>query len=342
MLKTRATTNGPRTRVPLLLCAAPTAPRRALPPRAASAAHRDRACHRRLARPATVTAVAKSAVNGDVSVVVLGAGIIGLSTALALLRESGARRVALVEKEPAICSGSATGAGQGYIWLAHRAAAASPLWHLAQRSKTMWELDELRGDVQHLSPAAVEWQANGSLLLASSEEESAGLCQRQDLLSQAGLDAQLLSAAQAMQLEPALRLGAAGSALLVPSDAQARGGMAFPTAAVQSRALLQPALLHADERQGRRYSAAPSMPRLRAALYSDIWRCSGMFAVRLPGQSARGAIADGQVRLLPDKCAGSCTVCAALSGCGVGCLQDHPCRGGRDCGAGRVDRPLLG
>lgn len=47
------------------------------------------------------------------------------------------------------------------------------------------------------------------------------MVQRQRLLANAGLeDAQLLTAAEARRLEPALELGSEGSALLVPSDVQ--------------------------------------------------------------------------------------------------------------------------
>ena len=58
------------------------------------------------------------------------------------------------------------------------------------------------------------------MLIASSEEESQALRERQQLLQAAGLQASCLPATAAQQLEPALRLGAAGSGLLVPTDVQ--------------------------------------------------------------------------------------------------------------------------
>ena len=136
----------------------------------------------------------------------------------------------------------ATGAGQGYLWLAHRAA-GSPLWDLAARSMALWRQVLLQGGQPELTPAAVEWQGCGSLLLASSAEESWGLQARQAALQAAGLEARWLPARELAQLEPALRLAAEGSALLVPSDAQVNGR--------QTAAALQ----RACESFGRRFTA---------------------------------------------------------------------------------------
>lgn len=61
------------------------------------------------------------------------------------------------------------------------------------------------------------------MLLASTAEESGALAARRDALAAAGVDARLLSAAEARGSEPALRLGDAGSALVVASDAQVSG-----------------------------------------------------------------------------------------------------------------------
>lgn len=68
---------------------------------------------------------------------------------------------------------------------------------------------------------SIRMQPTGSLLIASSAEEGVALAQRQQLLANAGLEeAQLLTAAEARRLEPALELSSDGSALLVPSDVQ--------------------------------------------------------------------------------------------------------------------------
>lgn len=71
--------------------------------------------------------------------------------------------------------------------------------------------------------ASTRLQPIGSLLIASNAEEGEALAQRQHLLANAGLeDAQLLTAAEAKQLEPSLDLCSEGSALLVPSDMQVK------------------------------------------------------------------------------------------------------------------------
>lgn len=90
---------------------------------------------------------------------ILGAGIIGLATALALLRADASLRVALLDRQVP-CAG-ATGAGQGYLWLAHRDV-GSPAYTLAARSMEMWG-QLLAPAVPELTPAALEWQVGGRL-----------------------------------------------------------------------------------------------------------------------------------------------------------------------------------
>ncbi len=246
----------------------------------------------------------------EVDVCILGAGIIGLCTALALLQADPSLRVALLDRA-APCAG-ATGAGQGYLWLAHRDV-GSPLFRLAAQSRAMWR-ELLAPAVPQLTAAAVEWQVRsvlevmdcgvelvgcktladcqllacllavarlalslrrhllaalftrpeerslqhpllahpflchapqevGSVLLASSAEEAAGLTARCEALAAEGLPAQLLTAAEARRLEPALQLPEQGAALLLPSDTQVNGRA---TAA---------ALLRACEAHGGRFSA---------------------------------------------------------------------------------------
>lgn len=83
------------------------------------------------------------------------AGIIGLFIAHALLKQKQHGTVAIIERKQ-LCSG-ATGAGQGYIWMAHRDP-ATPSWPLAARSKQLWA--ELTKD--QAFKAAVEWQQTGA------------------------------------------------------------------------------------------------------------------------------------------------------------------------------------
>ena len=107
------------------------------------------------------------------------------------------------------------GAGQGYIWLAHRDP-SSASWQLAIESRTLWQ--GLLGQA-HLSSSDVEWQSSGSLLLASHEDEAQQLLLHRELLREAGIEAQFISAPALHTAEPALREGLSGG-LLVSSDSQ--------------------------------------------------------------------------------------------------------------------------
>lgn len=70
------------------------------------------------------------------------AGIIGLFICDELLK--GNYSVALVERgQSSGQGGAATGAGQGYIWRAHRDP-TSPSWHLANESVQLWQVNRGR------------------------------------------------------------------------------------------------------------------------------------------------------------------------------------------------------
>ncbi|WIA14156.1 hypothetical protein OEZ85_002698 [Tetradesmus obliquus] len=128
--------------------------------------------------------------------------------------------VALLDaKQP--CAG-ATGAGQGYIWLAHRDP-ASPSWPLARRSKATWQQLAAAAGSSKLG-TAMEWQENGSLLLATSADEVAQLQARAAMLQQQGVPGVvLLSPRELKMAEPALKLPTGSHGLLVKSDAQING-----------------------------------------------------------------------------------------------------------------------
>lgn len=176
---------------------------------------------RLLARSAAqnISVSARGALEADV--VMVGAGIIGLSCCLSLLESDSKLSVVLIDqKEP--CAG-ATGAGQGYIWLAHRDP-SSPLWEVATRSKVLWEQKMAEtGEDASLSQAAVEWQPIGSMLIASCPDEAAALQAREHALCAAGINASYQSTSAAPSLEPAVSFRADGGALVVPHDSQING-----------------------------------------------------------------------------------------------------------------------
>eukprot|EP00897_Mesotaenium_endlicherianum_P008020 jgi/Mesen1/7246/ME000373S06312 len=156
----------------------------------------------------------------EVDVAIVGAGIIGLSLAHELLTSTDLRVALIDAKQP--CAG-ATGAGQGYIWMAHRLPGGAG-WDLAARGKELWEalLDELQvapnRDV-HGSPP-LGWRNTGSMLVGSTEREAAALRERVLLLQSGGVRAHYLSAAEARAEERHLSVPDEGGAALVPGDSQ--------------------------------------------------------------------------------------------------------------------------
>lgn len=155
--------------------------------------------------------------HSEHDVVVVGAGIIGLSIARQLLLESDLS-VAVVDAGLP-CSG-ATGAGQGYIWMAHKTP-GSDTWELAMRSKHLW--GELAQSVRRrgLDPLQVlGWKKTGSLLIGRTLEELTILEERVKLLSQIGLRAEFLSSNSLLSREPALVVGKEGGAAFFPDDCQ--------------------------------------------------------------------------------------------------------------------------
>ncbi|KAJ9533393.1 hypothetical protein QJQ45_026374 [Haematococcus lacustris] len=162
---------------------------------------------------AVVPAPAKPLLQPEV--VIIGAGIIGLMTADTLLQQG--LSVTVVERKH-LCAG-ATGAGQGYIWMAHRNP-DTPAWELAAASTALWR--------QHIASdptfaEAVEWQTCGSLLLGCSKEEEQQLRARKHMLAQHGVTAAMLDRQQLRHLEPALAGPAVRAALRTMTDTQING-----------------------------------------------------------------------------------------------------------------------
>ncbi|KAM0026218.1 putative FAD dependent oxidoreductase, FAD/NAD(P)-binding domain superfamily [Helianthus debilis subsp. tardiflorus] len=186
-------------------------------------------------------------------VVVVGAGIIGLSIARQLLNGSDLS-VAVVDAAVP-CSG-ATGAewveftrvlkqrcyfrqpfhlvfslviGQGYIWMVNKVP-GSEKWELVMRSRQLWE--KFAEDVKYLGMDPQEvlgWKKTGSLLVGKTSQEMAALKEKVEQLSKAGLKAELLSSTELQEVEPALVIGEEGGAAFLPDDYQldARRSVAY-------------------------------------------------------------------------------------------------------------------
>lgn len=119
----------------------------------------------------------------ETDVCIVGSGVIGLSCAHRLLERGHACTIVDAQVP---CSG-ATGAGQGYIWMAHRDPLSKGAWKMAEASKAMWERQMARGSDSTFGEAC-EWNRNGSLLVSTTFEESESLIRRVQLLQGAGIE----------------------------------------------------------------------------------------------------------------------------------------------------------
>lgn len=145
-------------------------------------------------------------------VVVIGAGIVGAACAAALARTG--RRVLVLERE--FPGGGTTAAGMGHLV----AMDDSP----AQLALTAYSLQLWRELLPALG-AATEYDACGTLWIATDDSQLDALVPKRDAYAAAGVRAETLTAQELATAEPNLRPGLAG-ALLVPSD-----GVVYPPGA---------------------------------------------------------------------------------------------------------------
>ncbi|CAA7396443.1 unnamed protein product [Spirodela intermedia] len=168
----------------------------------------------RRAAPLCSAAAAK---RGEYDVVIVGAGIIGLTVARQFLIGSDLSVAVVDARVP--CSG-ATGAGQGYIWMANKTP-GSDTWELACRGKQLWEdlAESIRR--QGMDPLRVlGWMKTGSLLIGRTSGELSMLQKRVKMLNEAGLKAEYLSASALASREPSLDIGPQTGAAFLPDDCQ--------------------------------------------------------------------------------------------------------------------------
>lgn len=150
-------------------------------------------------------------------VLIIGAGIIGLTIARQFLTGSDLS-VAVIDKAVP-CSG-ATGAGQGYIWMAPKTL-GSDLWDLALRSQKLWEELAESLSEQGLDPLEqLGWKKTGSLLVGRTPEELEMLKRRVKQQCEAGLRAEYLSATDLRIKEPELMVDKDTGAAFLPDDSQ--------------------------------------------------------------------------------------------------------------------------
>lgn len=168
-------------------------------------------------QPTRFSAVDANTTSHHFDVVIVGAGIIGLSIARKLLIGSDLS-VAVVDKAVP-CSG-ATGAGQGYIWMGHKSP-ENDKWELAKRSHQLWEM--LAKDIHEEGMDPLEvlgWKKTGSLLVGNTPEEAVMIKRKVSQQTQAGLRAEYLSSSDLLSKEPELFVGNDGGAAFFPDDCQ--------------------------------------------------------------------------------------------------------------------------
>lgn len=137
--------------------------------------------------------------------IVGGGGIVGAACALAFAQAK--LRVALVERE--VIGGGATGAGMGHIVVMDDSEAQ---FALTRHSQQLWK------KLSTSLPAAAEFEARGTIWVATDDEELAEAERKNSFLSRHGVPSQLLSSSKLAAAEPNLRAGLAGG-LLVLEDA---------------------------------------------------------------------------------------------------------------------------
>lgn len=138
-------------------------------------------------------------------VVIVGAGIVGAACAL----ECASRGLRTVVVEARSIGGGATAAGMGHIVVMDDSPAQLAL---TLYSQTLWH------EVSRSLPSDVEFEACGTLWVASDEEEMQEVRRKSALYGSAGVHTEILDGLMLAEAEPHLRNPLAG-ALLVPSDA---------------------------------------------------------------------------------------------------------------------------
>ncbi len=147
-------------------------------------------------------------------VVVVGGGIVGAACARECA-QAGLRTAVIETRWP---GGGATAAGMGHVVVMDDSPAQLALTRL---SRQLW------AELAPALPPSAEYEATGTLWVATDEEELSEAYAKHALYQAEGIATEMLDAAQLATAEPRLRAGLPG-ALLVPQDC-----VVYPPAAAQ-------------------------------------------------------------------------------------------------------------
>ncbi|MBT0768422.1 glycine oxidase ThiO [Kineosporia sp. J2-2] len=156
--------------------------------------------------------------SGSPDVIVLGGGIIGLSSAWSLARAG--LRVVVVDPAGAVARPrpGATWAAAGMLAPVSEASLAhEPLTRLG--TAAVQRFPDLVESIRQAGGPDPQWRRTGSVAVAYDSADRDELRRRHDVQHRWGLDARMLEADECRDLEPALDPGVAGG-VLIPDDHQ--------------------------------------------------------------------------------------------------------------------------
>lgn len=146
-------------------------------------------------------------------IIIVGGGVIGCSIALRLAQAG--LKVAVVERGRVGCEASRAAAGM----LSPQAGALgpSPFFDLCIRSRSMYEC--FAAELQELSGINVEYRSEGSLMVATRDEDKEEMTRSAAWQVEAGFSLEYLSTESIHRIEPAVTESATG-AVFIPGDHQ--------------------------------------------------------------------------------------------------------------------------
>jgi glycine/D-amino acid oxidase-like deaminating enzyme len=143
-------------------------------------------------------------ISANYDVVIIGAGIVGAACAAECAREG----LAVVVVEARMIGGGATAAGMGHLVVMDDSEAQ---FALTRYSQILW--DEIKREL----PREVEYEACGTIWVATDDEELAEVRRKEKFYTERGVAVEVLDERALEEAEPNLRKGLAG-ALRVPGD----------------------------------------------------------------------------------------------------------------------------